>query len=113
MEEIQQTKEIKKEKLPEAQDIVSINGRWGQVFSASDDIDHPVLIKWLDTMEPEDLDLRKYTLEHKFMPATVVKNIQDQFSDKEKENIYWGSEQKKHPFLKLQVTVFGKYITKS
>jgi|GEM_PF-6393960 len=90
---------------PEPLDIIQVDGRWGQVKGNS----QPTTIKWLDDNSFENIDLGKYRKIEQFSGITV-KKMRDEFTETELENVWWGSEQEKHPHLKLLVTVFGRYV---
>ncbi|MDP3956589.1 MAG: hypothetical protein Q8P97_01160, partial [bacterium] len=96
------------QKRPELLDVVKIDGRWAQVIIGGD------TVSFLDTGEKEPIDWSEYELTSVFRGAVfdVMKLPGQEFKEEEIDNIRWGPEAKKHPELKLEVRVFGEYVSK-
>lgn len=87
-------------------DIVRINSRWAQVMP---DLSR---IRYLDDGLMESIDFRECELVRQYSAPDVegvITSGEGEFSDHEIENIHWGSEQVRYPYLKMRVTVFGEY----
>ena len=92
---------------PALLDIVKIDGRWAQVGGAGR------VVRYLDTNEEARIDWSGYTLEKRVDRA--IRNLDSvglSMTEDEKSRIHWGSEQKEHPQLREEVTVFGTYHSK-
>jgi hypothetical protein len=100
----------KPEQLPQIQDIISVDGRWGQLATSGDPQQVEAII-WLDGKEPQygRIDFKEYTLKEAI--NKTAGDIKKEFTEEEIKKIHWG-DQKEDRSLKLEVTVFGRYTRK-
>lgn len=95
-----------KEKTPRPNtlDVIKIDGRWAQVIAPGGSI------KYLDDESLAFIDWQDYLYIKDWEKLTVsdVKKLSN-FPKEELERVHWGPEQKKHPYLREQVRVFGEF----
>jgi len=93
---------------PKLLDVIKINGSWAQIAS----INGPFMtIIHLNDKRHERVCLNDYKIINKFEDK-VVRDLEGSLSKTEVDNIRWGPEQEKSPFLKKLVTVFGEFLEK-
>ena len=98
---------IKTIPLPQALDVVCIDGRWAQAYSDDGDIIYlNDKSKYITTIIPDEYAFQPFS----GYVADLVR--EGQITSKEYMAIHWGPEQKKDPYLRHHVTVFGKYTKK-
>lgn len=94
---------------PHLLDVVKVNGRWAQVQFAGNHI------TYLSDGVMDEIDWKNYVLKKdwKGLSVSTVKKV-EVFSDEEIAQIHWDPEEKEHPKLKEQVSVYGEFekITK-
>ena len=98
---------------PRPLDIIKIDGRWAQIIHIGEGPNHRSRIRYLDDMSSSEVYLSLYALKKIYnVGVNLAVEAGLEFTRTELKNIYWGSEEAKHPELKLIVTVFGEYETK-
>jgi len=96
---------VEKTPRPNTLDIVKIDGRWAQ--------SNYNLITFLDDKTIFSINWDDYKLVKEWggSPVSLVKK-QAAFTKEEISRIHWGSEEKKYPYLKEEVSVFGEFEKK-
>lgn len=96
-------------KKPGLLDIVEIDGRLAQVYVRNNKVG------FLDERARGHQELYEINwCNYEHTPAEKIISVsllleKGMISTEEYESVYWGSEQKKHPHLKGEVTYFGSY----
>lgn len=105
-------KNISQELQPDTLDIISVDGRWGQVLDSHSGVESSNTIVWLDGKNPTSgfIDLKEYVLTE--VLRKTVGSVREQFTEGEISRIHWGIDQSDNQKLKLLVKVFGKYTKK-
>ena len=95
--------------LPQLLDIVQIDGRWAQVAGGG------TALRYLDSGQSGEIDWQDYELKEKISQPlmTVLKLRPGTFPKELAQAVHWGPEDQEHKHLKLNVTVFGIFRSKS
>ncbi len=102
----------KKEKIPrpETRDLIILDGRFAQYGGG----DQYIFIRFIDdnskiVISAEDWNNFSYEKPPKeiFLAKHLVE--QNLMTEEELQKVYWGPEQKVHPYLKGEVGFFGSY----
>ena len=98
---------------PKTLDIIRINSRWAQISAGIIEEDHtyPILVRYLDDQSCEQIFLNRYRIKKRYGydVGFALRLARVQFTEEEIANIHWGDEQLDHPYLKLEVILYGEF----
>ena len=104
--------ELQPSQRPSNLDIIKVDGRWAQCASIGPE---DSTIRFLDDNSVAYFTFDDYKLvKHIDTKLDILRRVSGEMilNDTELANAHFGEDDKKHPELKLYITVFGEYIKK-